>query len=126
MLKTARRCNVQLKYERLQYKKQEVDYFDETYTTSNCKPGKNKVTAITKLPTPTNRKQVQSFIGMINYLSKFSGRLSEIAEPITELAKDKVPFNWGPEHQSAFTQIKKKLQMLPYWITKLPHKLIQV
>ena len=44
------------------------------------------------MPVPTNKKQVQSFIGMINYLSKFSARLSEIAEPIREFEKDKVPF----------------------------------
>ena len=53
--------------------------------------------------------QVQSFIGMINYLSKFSLRLSELAEAISELSKDKVPFNWGPEHQQAFTQMKKEI-----------------
>ena len=91
----------------MQYKKQELDFLGETYTTSGCKPDKNKVTAITKVSAPTNKKQVQSFIGMINYLSKFSARLAEIMEPIWELAKDKVPFNLGPEHQSAFTQIKQ-------------------
>ena len=32
-------------------------------------------------------------MGMINYFSKFSARLSE---PIIELSKEKVPFNWGP------------------------------
>ena len=84
-------------------------FFSETYTTSSFKPDKNKVTAITKMPIPTNKKQVQSFIGMIKYLSKFSARLSEIAESIRELAKDKVPFNWGPEHQSAFTQMKQEI-----------------
>ena len=73
----------------------------------------NKVTAITKMSAPTNKKQVQSFIGMINYLSKFSARLSEIAEPIQEMAKDKVPFNWGPEHQSAFTQVKQYIISTP-------------
>ena len=72
-------------------------------------PDKNKATAITKMPAPTNKKQVQSFIGMINYLSKFSARLSEIVEPIQELAKDKVLFNCGPEHQSAFTQMKQEI-----------------
>ena len=36
---------------------------------------KLSVTAITKMPAPTNKKQVQSFIGMINYLSKYSVRL---------------------------------------------------
>ena len=62
---------------------------------------------------PTKKKQVQSFIGMINYLSKFSARLSEIVEPIRELAKDKVSFNWGSEHQSAFTQMKKEIASAP-------------
>ena len=37
---------------------------------------KGKVSAITAMPSPTNKKQVESFIGMINYLSKFSMRLS--------------------------------------------------
>ena len=65
------------------------------------------------MPAPTNKKQVQSFIGMINYLSKFPGRLSEIEKPIRELANNKVPFNWGPKHQSAFTQMKKEIVSAP-------------
>ena len=84
LLETARRCNVQLNYEKLQYKKQEVDFFGETYTTRSHKPDKNKITAIIKMLAPMNKKQVQSFIGMINYLSKFSVGLSEIMEPIRE------------------------------------------
>ena len=36
-------------------------------------------------------------------------RLSELVEPIRELSKDKVPFNWGPKHQEAFTQMKKEI-----------------
>ena len=65
------------------------------------------------MPDPINKKQVQSFIEKINYLSKFSARLSEIAEPFHELAKDKVPFNLGSEHQSVFTQIKQEIVSAP-------------
>ena len=50
---------------------------------------------------------------MISYLSKFSARFSEIAEPNRELANDKVPFNWDPEHQSAFTHMKKEITCAP-------------
>ena len=46
---------------------------------------------------------------MNNYLSKFSPGLYEIVEPIRELSKNKVPFNWCPEHQSAFIQMKKEI-----------------
>ena len=34
-------------------------------------------------------------------------------KPIRELSKDKVLFNWGPEHQSAFTQMKKEIANAP-------------
>ena len=74
---------------------------------SGQKPAKDKVSVITALPSPTNKKQVQSFIGMINYLTTFSPRLSELAEPKRELLKDKVPFNWGSGHQQASTQMKE-------------------
>ena len=73
-----------------------------------CKPAQIKVSAITSMPEPSCKNEVQSFIGMINYLSKFSTRSSELSEPIRELSKEKVPFNWGPEHQEAFNAIKRK------------------
>ena len=113
LFEAARRCNVKLNYEKLQYKKDEVDFFGETYTTSSHKPDKNKVSAITAMPAPKNKKQVQTSIGMINYLSKFSPTLSEIVQHIRELAKEKVPFNLGPEHQSAFLQMKKEIASAP-------------
>ena len=50
---------------------------------------------------------------MINYLSKFSPRLTELAEPIRELVKEKVPFNWGPEHQELFAILKKEIVRAP-------------
>ena len=113
LLQTAQKCNVKLNFDKLQYKQNEVYFFHETYTASGHKPTRSKVSAITPMPSPTNKKQVQSFIGMINYLSKFSLRLSELAELIRELAKDKVPFNLGPEHQAAFTKMKEEISSAP-------------
>ena len=109
LLEKARRCNIKLNFDKLQYKKTEVDSFGEKYTTDGCKPAQSKVSAIVEMPALTCKKQVQSFIDMVNYLSKFSARLSELVDPIRELSKDKVPFNWGPEHQEAFNQMKKEI-----------------
>ena len=65
------------------------------------------------MPAPSCKKEVQSFIGMINYLSKFSARLSELALPIRELAKEKVAFNWGPEPQGSLKLVKKEIAVAP-------------
>ena len=113
LLEPARQCNVRLNYEKLQYKQTEVEYFRETYTVDGCKVAKGKVQAIAKMPTPSCKKEVQSFIGIINYLSKFSAQLSELALPIWELAKDKVAFNWGLEHQSVFRLEKNEIITTP-------------
>ena len=113
LLKTARECNVHLNYDKLQYKQTEVDFFGKTYTIDGRKPLQSKVKAIQDMPPPQSKKQVQSFIGMINYLSKFSAHLSELAEPIHNLVKERVPFNWGPEHDEAFSLIKKEVTAAP-------------
>ena len=113
LLETARHCNVRLNYEKLQYKQMEVEFFGEIYTVDGYKPAKGKVQAIVEMPAPSCKKEVQSFIGMINYLSKFSARLSELALLIRELAKRKVAFNWSPEHQAAFKLVKKEIAVAP-------------
>ena len=108
LLQSARKCNIKLNYEKLQYKCMQVNFYGETYTTDGCKPAQSKITAIVEMPSPSSKKEVQSFIGMINYLSKFSPRLTELAKPIRELVKEKVSFNWGLEHQESFELLKKE------------------
>ena len=66
------------------------------------------------MPEMSCKKEVHSFIGMINYLSKFSARLSKLSEPIRELSKERVPFNWGPDHCKAFKVIKKEIAKATY------------
>ena len=72
LLNTARECNICLNYDKLQYKQMEVDFFSKMYTTDRRKSSQSKVKAIQEMPPPQSKKQVQSFIGMVNYLSKFS------------------------------------------------------
>ena len=49
-------------------------------------------------------------------------RLTELSEPIRELIKDKVPFNWGPEYQESFTMLKKELVRAPVLAYYNPQK----
>ena len=109
LLESTRKCNIRLNFDRLQCKKTEVDFFGETYTTEDCKPAQSKVSAIVGMPPPTCKMQVQSFIGMVNYLSKFSARLSELAKLIRELSKEKVPFNWGARTPSSVQADEKEI-----------------
>ena len=61
-------------------------------------------------------------MGMINYLTKFSPHLTELYEPVRELIKEKVPFNWSPEHQESFEALKKELVRAPVLAYYNPRK----
>ena len=50
---------------------------------------------------------------MVQYLSKFSPRTAEIAEPLHDLTKKHAPYVWGPEHNQAFASIKKEIFQAP-------------
>ena len=57
LLQAAKKCNIKLYYDKLQYKQNDVEFFCETYTTSGHKPSKDKVAAMTSMPSPINKKQ---------------------------------------------------------------------
>ena len=81
--------------------------------TQGCKPSEAKVKAITEMPKSTTLKDLQTFLVMIQYLSKLSLRIAEIAEPLRGLMKKHAPYEWGPEHNQAFNNIKKEIVEAP-------------
>ena len=62
---------------------------------------------------PVNLKDLQTFLGMVQYLSKFSPRIAEIAELLCDLMKKHAPYAWGPEHNHAFDSIKEETVQAP-------------
>ena len=64
---------------------------------AGVKPDPQKVTAITKYPTPTSVKELKTFCGMISYYRRFIPNCSRIAFPLHKLLKKDVNFEWKPE-----------------------------
>ena len=105
-METTKKNNIKLNFDKIQYKQKEVEFVGKTYTTQGRKPSDTKVKAITEMPKPT-------FLGMVQYLSKFSLRNAEIAELLRDLTKKYAPYAWGPEHNHAFNSIKKEIVQAP-------------
>ena len=57
LLETARKYSVQLNYDKVQYKKTEIDFFGETYMIDGYKPVQTKVSTITTMPEPSCKKK---------------------------------------------------------------------
>ena len=50
---------------------------------------------------------------MVNFLSIFCQDLQRLLKPIYDLTRKDGPFNWGQEQQTAFDEIKSRLQKPP-------------
>jgi hypothetical protein len=68
-----------------------------------------KVQAILQIAPPTNIKQVQSFVGILNHYKSMILHRSHLLTPIIELTKNNVKFHWTPTCQQSFEKVKQLL-----------------
>ena len=72
---------------------QKVDYLGFILRPSGVAIDPHKTKAIEEWPKPENKKEVHSFLGLVNYYKRFIKNCSDIAKPLTALTKD-VVFVW--------------------------------
>ena len=74
------------------------------------KPPIRKTEAIEKLSTSKTFKQLKSFMGSINHLTRYIPKLAQIAtalRPLLKNAKKNKPLDWCTEHNTTFKNILK-------------------
>ncbi len=71
-------------------------------TDQGIKPNTERVAAINEILKPEGKPDLQRFLGMVNYVSKFITNFSEISAPLRQLLHKNTVFIWQPEHQKAF------------------------
>src|SRR5687768_3552368 len=85
----------------------ELEYLGYWITRNGIQPVTKKVEAIQKLKVCTNMKQLQCFIGIINYYCDIWPQHLLILAPLTALTSAKVKWNWTVEHQHTFDAMKR-------------------
>lgn len=68
-----------------------------------------KIEIISKLPSPTKKKEVQSFLGYAKYYRRFTKDFNQIASPLYNLLKKDAEFSWTEECEKAFLNLKVTL-----------------
>ena len=85
----------------------ELEYLGFWISRKGIQPLTKKVEALLKIATPTNRKQVRAFLGMVNFYRDMWPRRSQILAPLTALTSEGVPFTWTSVHDKAFQEMKQ-------------------
>ena len=93
--------------------KKELTWLGYEINQNGVKPNKDKTEAITKLEAPTNTKELKSFLGSIQHLSKFLNNLSKKTDRMRRLLKKDTKWEWTKEINDDFEQLKKEITETP-------------
>ncbi|QRW23694.1 Retrotransposable element Tf2 protein [Rhizoctonia solani] len=103
-----------------------VDYLGIVISPAGFSMDQKKIEAVTTWPTPKTVKQVQAFLGFVNYLRWFIPNFSSVARPLHNLTKKESPWSWGNSEETAFKELKALVTQSPVLIhsnPKLPYYL---
>ena len=69
----------------------------------------SRVEAIENIYIPRIKKEVESFIGKVNFLRMFITNCAEIMKSITDMLRKDNEIRWTMEARKSFTDIKREL-----------------
>ena len=109
LLETAEANNLTFNAEKFVFKFQDCPFFGGSLTPHGDKIDPQKMQAITEMKAPQNLQDLQSYLGLANYLNRFSPKLADLTAALRALRKKGVVFAWESSQQDAFEAIKKEI-----------------
>ena len=113
VLKKLSEVNLKIKLPKCQFAVKETHFVGYKITTQGLELDRNKIDNIKTMPDPTNKKSLQSFLGVINYYRRFIKDLASIASPLYSLLTKGTVFKWEQSHSNAVKQLKEALITAP-------------
>ncbi|XP_058128391.1 uncharacterized protein K02A2.6-like [Anopheles ziemanni] len=114
---------IRVNREKCQFFADKIEYCGYLIDANGIHKIQKKVEAIQQMPTPKNREEVRSFVGLINYYGRFLQNLSTILYPLNNLLKQDVPFQWNKQCNDSFKRVKEQVQSekcLVHYTPELP------
>ena len=111
-----RRCQdtgIKLNRDKFHLRLQSVSYMGHLLTSDGLKPDPQKVRAIQEMPRPPDVAGVRRVLGMVNYLSRFTGDLADLCLPLRQLTHRDVEWEWSHDHEQAFERLKTVMSEVP-------------
>lgn len=113
----ARLCEVLRKFEsagltrngKCEFGAREVKFLGHKVSAHGIEADPDKIKAILNMPEPKNIEGVRRFMGMANYVGKFSPHLPTLTKPLRDLLDNDSAWTWDMQQKAAFEVVKKEL-----------------
>ena len=96
-----------------------IKYLGVIISENKVQMDKEKLSGVLEWPVLTKVKQVQAFLGFVNFYRRFIENFAKMSKPLSDLTKKDCTWNWGVEQQNAFEVLKKAFTMAP--VLRIPN-----
>ncbi|SJL10435.1 uncharacterized protein ARMOST_13821 [Armillaria ostoyae] len=108
VLQKLRENKLFLKAEKCEFEVLETEYLGVIISEGQVRMDPVKLAGIAEWPTPTKKKELQSFLGFTNFYRKFIKNYSKVVRALTQLTGN-AEWTWGAAQNQAFQQLKKQM-----------------
>ena len=99
-----------VRFDKCTFGAEKVDFLGHEISKEGVRPMSSKVDAISRFPAPSSVKNLQEFIGMVNYYRRFIPNIARMMTPLNDALKGKPKkLLWEPPQQAAFEETKAAL-----------------
>lgn len=108
--------------DKCEFERTTVEYLGVIISHNSVAMDPVKIAGVAEWPEPTNKKEVQSFLGFTNFYHWFIKDFSHHAQPLFDLTHNDSKWHWEADEQSAFDGLKRSVTSAPVLISPDPTK----
>ena len=106
--------NLTFNLEKIQFKQSQVSFYGHIWSKHSISPDPKKIQALKHMKFPPDKETMRSFLGMINYLNRYSALSTHLAAPLSALTHQTT--EPGRVHQENFKKMEiSNMKALPYF-----------
>jgi len=109
VVKILKESGLTVKQSKCSFMQDEVEYCGYIVNKEGVRPVAGKIEAIQKAPAPTNITELRSFLGMATYYVSYLPNMATVTEPLHQLLRKGVKWEWDSRCAAAFKEVKEML-----------------
>ena len=117
-MEKCRSSNLTLTTEKIQFKQSQVSFFGHCWLKQGISLNPKKIKALNHMEFPPDKETMRSFLGMINYLNRYSALSVHLTAPLSALAHQAIDYKPGKVYFKNFNRLKvevSNMRALPYF-----------
>ena len=110
--------NLTLNSEKIQFRQTQVSFYGHCWSKHRISPDSKKIQALKHMEFPPDKETMRSFLGMSNYLNRYSALSAHLTAPLSTITHQATDYKPGKMHFENFNRLKveiSNMRALPYF-----------